>query len=46
MDDTERRAGLCVLTRGIRIGWLMSELSLLASALERVMSLTRPISLG
>ena len=44
MDDTERRAGLYVITRGTRVGWSVSGVSLLVSASERVMSLTRPIS--
>ena len=44
MDDTGRRAGLYVITRGTRVGWSVSGVSLLVSASERVMSLTRPIS--
>ena len=44
MDDTERRAGLYVTTRGTRIGWLVSEVSFVAIASERGMPLTRPIS--
>ena len=44
MDDTGRRAGLYVITRGTRVGWSASGVSLLVSASERVMSLTRPIS--
>ena len=44
-DDTERRAGLYVITRGTRIGLLVSEMSaLVASALERGIPLTCPIS--
>ena len=35
MDDTERRAGLDVTTRGTRIGWLMSEVSFVAIASEQ-----------
>ena len=35
MDDTERRAGLYVTTRGTRIGWLVSEVSFVAIASER-----------
>ena len=38
MDDTGRRAGLYVITRGTRVGWSVSGVSLLVSAL------TRPIS--
>ena len=41
---TGRRAGLYVITRGTRVGWSVSGVSLLVSASERVMSLTRPIS--
>ena len=38
MDDTERRAGLYVTTRGTRIGWLVSEArSFVAIASERGM---------
>ena len=44
MDDTGRRAGLYVITRGYHVGWSVSGVSLLVSASERVMSLTRPIS--
>ena len=44
MDDTERRAGLYVTTRGTRIGWLVSEVFFVAIASERGMPLTRPIS--
>ena len=44
MDDTERRAGLYVTTRGTRIGWLVSEVSFVAIASERGMPLTRPVS--
>ena len=44
MDETERRAGLYVTTRGTRIGWLVSEVSFVAIASERGMPLTRPIS--
>ena len=44
MDDTERRAGLYVMTRGTRLGSLVSEMSLVAIASERGMPLTRPIS--
>ena len=44
MDDTERRAGLYVITRATRVGWSVSGVSLFVSASERVMSLTRPIS--
>ena len=44
MDDTERRAGLYVMTGGTRVGSLVSEVSLVAIASERGMSLTRPIS--
>ena len=44
MDDTERRSGLYVITRGTRVGWSVSGVSLLVSASEHVMSLTRPIS--
>ena len=44
MDDTKRRAGLYVMTRGTRIGWLVSGVSLIAIALERGMPLMRPIS--
>ena len=44
MDDTGRRAGLYVITGGTRVGWSVSGVSLLVSASERVMSLTRPIS--
>ena len=44
MDDTERRAGLYVTTRGTLIGWLVSEVSFVAIASERGMPLTRPIS--
>ena len=44
MDETERRAGLYVMTRGTRVGSLVSEVSLVAIASERGMSLTRPIS--
>ena len=44
MDDTERRAGLYVMTRGTRVGSLVLEVSLVAIASERGMSLTRPIS--
>ena len=43
MDDTERRAGLYVTTRGTRIGWLVSEVSFVAIASERGIPLTRPI---
>ena len=35
---------LYVITRGTRVGWSVSGVSLLVSASERVMSLTRPIS--
>ena len=34
----------CMITRGTRVGWSVSGVSLLVSASERVMSLTRPIS--
>ena len=44
MDDTERRAGLYVTTRGTRIDWLVSEVSFVAIASERGMPLTLPIS--
>ena len=44
MDDTGRRAGLYVITRGTRVGWSVSGVSLLVSASEHVMSLTRPFS--
>ena len=44
MDDRERRAGLYAMTRGTRVGSLVSEVSLVAIASERGMSLTRPIS--
>ena len=44
MDDTERKAGLYVMTRGTRVGSLVLEVSLVAIASERGMSLTRPIS--
>lgn len=44
MDDIGRRAGLCEITRGTRIGWLVSEASLVASASERAVSCMRPIS--
>ena len=44
MDGTERRTELYVITRGTRIGWLVSKVSLVASASERVMWLTRLIS--
>ena len=44
MDDTGRRAGLYVITRGTRVGWSVSGVSLLVSASKRVMSLTLPIS--
>ena len=32
MDDTGRRAGLYVITRGTRVGWSVSGVSLLVSA--------------
>ena len=41
MDDTERRAGLYVTTRGTRIGWLVSEVSFVAMASERPISWLR-----
>ena len=44
MDETERRAKLYVTSRGTRIGWFMSEVSLVASVSERVVSLTCLIS--
>ena len=37
MDDIERRTGLQVITRGTRLGWLVSEVSLGAIASVRVM---------
>ena len=44
MDYAERRADLYVMTRGTRIGWLVSEVSLVTIASERGMPLTRPVS--